>query len=110
MRKEYIPSTEHMELLRETGRKRLAVTGLQEAVIGGLAYLYDSQIRDGSRNSASYHDFLPSLEMAGNPLLRFASGLRSFLGNYIIRERHLKGAGLAISIKWPNRISFMPVH
>jgi hypothetical protein len=97
MRKEYIPSSEYIEILRDNGRKRLAMPGLQEAVIGGLAYLYDTQVRDDKKYSAAHYHFLPGAGMGHKLMPRLFSGLRSFLGNHIIPEKHVEGS-------WPGYI------
>jgi len=85
----------------DIGEKRLQIPGLQNAVIGGLAYLNDTHIYDASDYSGAFHDFIICND--GNKMTssRILTRLRVFLGRYLIRERHIEGA-------WPGFIHYVP--
>jgi hypothetical protein len=86
--------------LQKTGNMRLAVPGLSEAILGGLFYLYDTQVKNASDHPASYYDYLISAPNSRKALPRLTSGFRKLLGSYIFKEKHLPG-------NWPAYIHFL---
>ncbi len=80
---------------------RLTVPGLTDAILGGLAYISDSQVFNPEMykiHSESFrgNDF-KSKGLSGKIFTR----IRSFLGRHIVPEQHIKGA-------WPGFIQYMP--
>lgn len=99
MREDHFPDIAY-DILKELSIRRLAMPGINEAVIGGLAYLHDTYVLDASAYDTSWHSFL--IDTSGKYRLfpRLAAGFRHFLGKYIVRENHLEGA-------WPGYIHFL---
>jgi hypothetical protein len=97
--KNYSPETQDSQL-NETSARRLARTGLSDAVLGGLAYLFDAHVHDKSDYAGSYLDYLTSSDKAKRFLPCFAAKIRWFLGKYFVKERHLQGS-------WPAYIHLL---
>ena len=99
--KNYLSSASAVDsILNEIRINRLAIPGLSDTILGGLAYLYDTHVFNAAEYSGSSHDYLVSTRQAIRFLPRFAAGLRWFLGKYIVRERHLQGS-------WPAYIHLL---
>lgn len=99
--KNYLSSASAVDsILNEIRINRLAIPGLSDTILGGLAYLYDTHVFNAAEHSGSSHDYLVSTRQAIRFLPRFAAGLRWFLGKYIVRERHLQGS-------WPAYIHLL---
>jgi hypothetical protein len=100
MQTNHIPQTDAEIDLQKTGNKRLATPGLSDAMLGGLFYLYDTQVHNSSDHPVSYYDFLVSAEKSSFALPRLVAEARRFLGNWIFKERHLPG-------NWPAYVHFL---
>jgi hypothetical protein len=100
MREDHFPEIAFHDILKETGKSRLAMPGMQEAVSGGLAYLFDTYVHDASAYDTSWHSFLINTSGRYRLLPRLAAGFRQFLGKYIVNEKHLEGS-------WPGYIHFL---
>jgi len=84
-------------------RNRFEIQGLVESVLGGLAYLADTQVADSTDYNPKNHNFFIYSDAISKNGSQISGRLRNFTGKWIIKERHIEGS-------WPGTVRFLPAE
>jgi hypothetical protein len=80
---------------------RLNIPDIQASILGGLAYLKDTQVNHAKSHTLKYHHLRFGKNAGNHNRLNIPCRLRAFAGNQLFREAHLEGS-------WPGFVTFQP--